>query len=141
MPRPELFLLLIVAGFVLLLALIARFGGWRELARRYPADTALRQERWAWWEGRRGWWGLTSIRLRWFAGYNGCILWRADDEVLHLRIVPPFNLFHPPLAIPWSEMEVEKVTRLYIRVRLGDVPLYLSRRIARPLLAADHGNP
>jgi hypothetical protein len=141
MLRPELFLLLFIPGFFLLLALIARFGGWRELARRYPGDRAPRQERWAWWEGRRGWWGLTSIRMRWFAGYNSCVLWRADDEALHLRIVPPFNLFHPPLAIPWSEMEVEKVTRLYLRVRLGDVPLYLSRRVGAPLLAATQGSP
>jgi hypothetical protein len=145
-PRSELILILsAMAGIVALFWALARIGGWRELARHHPgvSASAMRDGRWGWWEGnRRNWWSLTSIRLRWFVGYNGCVLWRADDTYLHLRIMPPFNIFHPPVSIPWSEVEVQHVTRWYARLRVSGIPLFVSRRVAAILIQqAAHGNP
>lgn len=142
MPTELLLVLAAAALFAATMWALARMGGWRELAERYPGIPAAEMyaERWGWWQRpragqcRRRWWGITSIRLRWFAGYNGCILWRADDEYLHLRVVPPFNIFHPPMSIPWAEMDVVRVASWYVRLRIADVPVLVARRVARPLL-------
>jgi hypothetical protein len=122
---------------------LARFGGWRTLAARYPGQDPAERGRRGWWErGRGNWWGLSSLRLRWWAGYNLCILWRADGRYLHLRVVPPFNIFHPPMSIPVEELHVVRRRSWYVQLQVGGLPLYLSRRVAdRALQAAAQGSP
>jgi hypothetical protein len=123
----------VMAAFVIgMIWLIAHFGGWRELAARYPAVAVsdFGTQRGLWWQrGRTSRWRTTSISLRWFLSYNHCIRWRADDDYLHLRVMPILSLFHPPVSLPWREMEVVSVGRWFAHLRIAGVPLRISPRI------------
>lgn len=108
---------------------IATIGGWRRLAARYPGLTPSHIRRGtSWWQPRARW-RLTSIAVRYLLAYNFCVLWRADDDHLHLRIAPPVNIFHPPISIPWSEIEVVRIGRLIAHLRIAGIPLRISRRL------------
>jgi hypothetical protein len=134
-----LILALLLAGTAALVAAImwimARFGGWRELSLRYPSQPSTGPY-------RRG---LTSMRLRGIAGYNNCILWRADDHYLHLRLMPPFNIFHSPISIPWEEIDLpESIGRWTARLRAGEIPMILPAGVLRrslEVIAVPAGEP
>jgi len=66
------------------------------LARRFRSADAFYGDSWAWQSGRfRGWFN-----------YNHCLHVGATPEALYLRVQAPFQLFQPPLLIPWREIEV-----------------------------------
>ena len=71
------------------------FLGWYDLARRYPRRTPG--------PGCRH--GTTSLILPPFGHYARVVLYARDADNLHLRLLPLF-LFHPPMSIPWAEIEV-----------------------------------
>jgi hypothetical protein len=81
-----------------------RFAGrWRYLAERYAADPGRPRE-------RRG---LQSAVLLGLGGYNvlkGILKVGVHDTGISLRILPPFNLFHKPLFVPFQEIEGWKTT-------------------------------
>lgn len=75
------------------------FSGWRELARRFPTTPPPPVGPGA----RRGRFGSIGFGA---GGYNGCVVWAADDEYLHLALWPVFAVAgHPPMSIPWSAVE------------------------------------
>jgi hypothetical protein len=81
----------VVAAIMLV---IGQVSGWRRMARLFPAQRpAPDADK-----------GLGSLEFAPLCGYNNCILWRADDDYLHLRVMPPFNVFHPAISIPWVEV-------------------------------------
>jgi hypothetical protein len=76
---------------------ISVLGGWRLLARRFRAQEPFYGESWGWQSGQlRGW-----------CNYNHCLIIGATSEALYLAVNAPFGFFHPPLLIPWREIEVE----------------------------------
>lgn len=88
------FVLLVLVGVFFL---ISRLGGWALLTRRFRASDDWCGESWGWQSGQlRGW-----------CNYNHCLNVGASPEALYLAVQIPFQLFHPPLVIPWSEIEVE----------------------------------
>ncbi len=76
---------------------------WRYLADYYAADPGPpRTKR-----------GLQSAVLLGLGGYNilkGILKVGVHDTGISLRILPPFNLFHKPLFIPYQEIEGWKTT-------------------------------
>lgn len=95
-----LVILLVAAYLAILVAVmfvLSHWSGWRQVAQVYPRCTpAPDADR-----------GIGSIAFTRWGGYNNCIRWHADDDYLHLRIIPPFSMFHPPLSIPWTEIDIE----------------------------------
>lgn len=85
----------IVAWFAFVTTLIGWLGGWARLAERYRTTTPRPP-------GAR----LTSGRMRWMTGYNGVLYVGWTDEGLHLSVFPLFRAGHPPLLVPWSDVEV-----------------------------------
>lgn len=75
---------------------IARIGGWRALAERYPAHEPMpRPRRWLGHAVFRGW-----------VGYNGALVVASDARGLYFRTWPLLLPWcHPPIFIPWTEVE------------------------------------
>jgi hypothetical protein len=91
------FMLALVAGILAsTFWAISRLSGWASLAQEFPLQNPLPESDH----------GIGSLSFAPIWGYNGCVLWRADDDYLHLRIMLPFNLFHPPMSLPWTEVQI-----------------------------------
>jgi hypothetical protein len=104
----DLVFLILVISFV-----ISWWSGWALLARKFRAREQFR--------GERRWW--ISGRMRWLAGYHNCLIAGANPEGLYLATFPFFPLFHPPLFIPWTEIQVPGGGRIMfggIRFELGN---------------------
>lgn len=126
--------------------LLSHLSGWRNLAARYPAVRPEATSAPLWWDPSRSWrrtrWGVTSLAMRWNLSYNLCVLWRADEMHLHLRLLPPLSMFHAPLSLPWQDMDVQQEGRFLVRIQIADMPLLLTRRVGAKLLqSAAQGNP
>ena len=73
---------------------LSRYGGWSQLADRYPARGAAPTP-----ATRFGY-----AAFRGWVGYNGCIVLAADDTGLHIRTWPFFSLVHAAILIPWGQV-------------------------------------
>ncbi len=106
--------------------LLAELTGWKSLSRRFPAiPPGPDAER-----------GFGSISIGGWGNYNNCVRWASDHDRLHLRILPGFNLFHPPISIPWGEVEtivrIEKgIRRGWATLHIGPTRLTVPGRAAR----------
>lgn len=129
MPDSVIILLLVGGGSLvtvpLIMWVIARMSGWRSLAEKFPAaPPAADADR-----------GFGSVLFSPMGGYNNCIIWRADDDHLHLRVMVPFNIFHKPISVPWAHVEIEPKGRFgmaTIRIdgrRYGVPPRSVAREI------------
>lgn len=101
-----LLLTLVLAATALMWQLLARGSGWRALAERYPARTALAVPVLA---GQTLQVGLVR--------YRRCVTVGIYPEALYLAAQPGLPLLprNPPLLIPWSEFHHARETRLYWR--------------------------
>ncbi len=101
-------LLLLPLIFVVIWCAVLRFlawsTGWTRLAKRYPESDASQG---------------VKVRATWiavgWAEYNGCVTYVVDAEGLHIALWPVFNFGHAPLFIPWTEMRVEEVRKVFGR--------------------------
>jgi hypothetical protein len=93
--------------------LIARTSGWQTLAERYPLRGPFPPPKTRFGYGVfRGW-----------MGYNGALIVASDESGLYLRTTPILlSWCHPPIFIPWSEIERieqtfrwDKVYRIHTR--------------------------
>jgi hypothetical protein len=91
---------LAVIGFAVMWAaissLIAAMSGWRHLAQSYRLTSSF--------NGRQ--WCFRSGRMRWSTNYNGCLTIGADVRGLYLAVLLLFRIGHPPLFIPWSDVQL-----------------------------------
>ncbi len=94
-PNPQLILVLLPVVWCVVSVLLAHIGGWRELARAYPATRRFDGEKL----------GVRSARLG-YVNYNNCIRVSAGPAGLLLRMILPFRLAHPPILVPWTEVSV-----------------------------------
>jgi hypothetical protein len=78
------------------ITLIGRATGWWALARRYRTMEPF--------EGKR--WRFEHIQMRWSTKYSGAITVGANPAGLYLAVMPPFNIGHPNLFIPWAETKI-----------------------------------
>ena len=134
-PNPPIALLLLfpflfLAVWLLSMHLIAATGGWRELARVYPAGWPM--------EGAREWRNRYG-RLRALTGYNGCLNIAANAMGMQLSLWRIFRPGHPPLFIPWSDIHTEPVHGIFaeyvrLRFRRATTTLLLRRSLAEEIL-------
>lgn len=94
---PLLVALLVFGTLFPTMLLIGQIGGWRRLAQRFHAQEPFYGESWRW----------QSAQFRGWCNYNNCLIVGANPESLYLAVNFPFGMFHPPLLIPWREIEVE----------------------------------
>ncbi|HEX8391977.1 MAG TPA: hypothetical protein VF665_06450 [Longimicrobium sp.] len=119
--------------WLLLSAVLAWAGGWRTLARHYPArapgaDRTIR--------GASASVGSPPLPVN----YNNCLTVRVTEAGVEISVWPMFRFQHPPVFIPWSELEACEPGRrwlLYvvqILPRQGP-PVMFRGRAARAVLA------
>jgi hypothetical protein len=95
--NPVLFLGLFSTVWCAVCVVMATIGGWRRLAESYRAIDEFDGERWRFRSARMGW-----------VGYNNCLTFGVNATGLYLAVLFPFRLGHPPLLIPWSEIDVSE---------------------------------
>jgi hypothetical protein len=101
--------ILLAAVWVVATQILSVAGGWRQLAEVYPAPRPPIGKPMR----------FQSAQLRWGTNYNGCLDFVADVDGLHVSILLPFRLGHPPLFFPWSEITYEeRPSRLLSSVEL-----------------------
>jgi hypothetical protein len=101
--HPLLFTALILLGIIafqaLLLNLIAAVSGWKTLAARFRLQQSFsgRQRRWQ------------SAQMRYYVGYNNCLVVGADQSGFFLRTMWMVRTGHAPLLIPWNEITLSRI--------------------------------
>jgi hypothetical protein len=112
--NPSSILLLLAFYFVLILLVISRISGWARLSERFGATEPFLGEIWNW----------QSARFRGWCNYNNSLKVGANLDGLYIAPMFTLRLFHPPLLIPWREIEVETGKLFFgyydtVRFRLG----------------------
>jgi hypothetical protein len=119
--------------FVWLIALffISHISGWQRLAERFRYQGEFTGRLWKWRNGR----------LRWSSHYGNILILGANREGLYLSVLALFSAYHPPLFLPWSEIEVRQRQYFFfeqtglILGRDAQIPLWISRRLANEILS------
>ncbi|MBY0457434.1 MAG: hypothetical protein K2V38_08875 [Gemmataceae bacterium] len=133
--HPALVFLLVAAGFTLwwgfLLNVIGFASGWWALARRYPAKAHF--------DGTR--FHFCSAKIGW-SNYGGALTFVVNAEGIRLSVLFPFRPGHPPLFLPWEDLDVT-VTKGwfldYLDLRYRQAPhvrLRLKKHFGDKLIAA-----
>lgn len=93
-----------IVTFILVIYLVALIGGWTSLNRYYRTERKM----------PAGSFLARGATFRYAVGYNNVIRLGSDAEGLYLSFWP--RLAHPPLFIPWRDIEAQLPRRiLFIR--------------------------
>ena len=94
----------VIVGWFAIVGLLSWLGGWSRLARVYRDEMSELTD------GHT--WGMQSVSLRGWCGYNNCITIEATAK--GLKIAPWFIMRpgHPPLFLPFDEMTSRSRTLL-----------------------------
>jgi hypothetical protein len=77
--------------------------------------------------------------MRGWSHYSSVIRLTAATDALYVSVLFPFRIGHPPLRIPWDEIQFGRTKfffRSYIVLTLGNqekIPMRISLRMARNL--------
>jgi len=80
-----------------------------------------------------------TVYMRFWGHYSSIIRMTAADDALYLSALFLFRVGHPPLCIPWKEIQIGRTKFLwqrYVVLTLGDqerIPMRISERMARNL--------
>jgi len=88
--------------------LISFMSGWHELAKRFRSDESIEGERFRFRSGSIGWSAFP-------VSYGGTLFATVGPKGFRLSVFFPFRLLHPPLVIPWTEVERCEPTRYWFR--------------------------
>jgi hypothetical protein len=130
---PLLFIAFFAALWALICVVISFLGGWHALSRRFGAQSE------AYGENRSAGPFFYGVQMRFRVGYNSVIRMTAAADALHLSVLFPFRIGHPPLCIPWTEITMHKATFLwmpFVVLTLGKqerIPMRISGRMAGKL--------
>lgn len=130
------------AGFVALWVGIFRLlgwvGGWQALARAYPplgiASAGVGET-----------FRMRSVQLRASVNYNGCVTLTAGPSALRLALPRLLSFGHPPIEVPWPELQAETGRSLWIPfvtlrcARAPTIPVRMRRSLAESLAHASGG--
>jgi hypothetical protein len=97
----------------LVVALISIVGGWRYLAKSYPAEeTTFRIAGGN--VGKRFRWTSLVLGPRFFpTNYGNCVNVVVNDLGIRIAVMPLFRTLHPPILIPWSAIERSTLDRQF----------------------------
>jgi hypothetical protein len=80
-----------------------------------------------------------TVYMRWWSKYSSAIRLTAAGDALYISILFPLRIGHPPLRIPWDEIQFARTKfflRTYLMLTLGNeekIPMSISLRMARNL--------
>jgi hypothetical protein len=95
--NPPFFALYFIALWVLVSYVLGLLSGWLVLSHRFRDIGRFYSYQWF----------FQSIRLGTLCGnYSNCANFGADEAGLYMAVFPIFRIGHPPLFIPWSEIQV-----------------------------------
>lgn len=100
----EYFPFLFIAGWVGGCFLLSLIGGWWSLATEYKLEGDF--------DGKKLW--FRSGRLG-MTGYGACLVLGAGSQGFYLSVLPLFRLGHPPLLIPWQDVEVSEESVFWVK--------------------------
>lgn len=97
-----MYLLLTIAIYLIISTVLSRFGGWYELAARYPAlGEPAGGEKFSFRS-------VTLRKWRFPTNYTGFVTVILIDQGVYLNVALFFRFQHEPIFIPWNA--IEKVT-------------------------------
>jgi hypothetical protein len=111
---PYFFPALLVVCWLFVTFLLSRLGGWRRLALQYRLPGTYSGKVWRFQSGKFNW-----------AGYNNCLSVGANETGLYISPLFIFRFCHPPLLIPWGDINVSRKKFLvwtYSDIRFSKVP-------------------
>lgn len=131
-----IFLLILFVVFVWMSAcfLIGVFSGWHALSGRFRAQSEPYGG-----NARSAGPFFYTIYMRFWGHYSSSVRITAGGDGLYLSVLFLFRAGHPPLRIPWEEIQFGRTRffwRRYIVLTLGAqerIPLRISERMARKL--------
>jgi len=133
-PYLTLFLFLLSACVIALVSyLSSAISGWYTLSRRFTAQAEPSGD------GRTVGPFFYTIYWRLWTHYNSIIRVTAAPNALYLTVNFLLRIGHPPLAIPWSEIQFSRTRFMgfkYVELTLGSeerIPMRISERMARNL--------
>jgi hypothetical protein len=80
-----------------------------------------------------------TVYTRYWSHYSFIIRMTAAEDALYLSVLLILRIGHPPLRIPWNEIQLSKTTYFMqplILLTLGEqerIPMRISERMARKL--------
>lgn len=122
--------------WVIALIGISAMGGWRDLAERYTARKPFQGKLYR----------FKGAQMRWLTNYGGCLNIGANTEGLYMSLLFPFRIGHPPLFIPWRDIQTGKSSGMVVpRIELNigkppGIPMKINRYLASELAARSGGN-
>jgi hypothetical protein len=115
--NPYLALMVFIAISVLYGGVMAGMGGWRILAERYPMPVAPPMDEECFrFASMRTAWGLFGT-----AAYQGCVEIGVGSRGISLALWAPFRLFHPPMFIPWEDVEKCRISEWFRGTQLMQI--------------------
>jgi hypothetical protein len=121
--------------------LSSRSSGWHALAKRFRTQSDPSGE------VRKAGPFLYGVYIRYWTDYSGAIRIASTKDALYLSVLLPLRIGHPPLCIPWNEIQISETRLLWVRfvvLTLGSqerMPMRISERIAGKLgIMEGHSN-
>ena len=132
-PGIAILALFIVAVWWVTLSLVGLMTGWSALARRF------RRESEPYGDNKTAGPFFYTVYMRYWTHYSSVIRLTAAADALYLSVLFPFRIGHPPLRIPWNEIQfgrTKRFLRTYIVLALGNeerIPMRIPERMAANL--------
>lgn len=121
------------AWMAVICLLISILTGWHTLAKRFRAQAE------PYGETRTVGPLFCTVYMRYWGHYSSCVRLTAAEDALYLSVLFLFRIGHPPLRIPWNEIQFGRdkfLWRHYIVLTLGNeekIPMRISERMAGKL--------
>ena len=119
-----------------IISLVARLSGWSQLAGSYRANSPFQGETWR----------FQSVQMRYLSHYNNCLTFGADAQGLYIAMFFFLRAGHPPLFIPWEELEIRPDKRFFVngyelRFRqVSGVYMWVRQPLGEKILRASQGS-
>jgi hypothetical protein len=125
--------LIFIAFWCAISFLISLMTGWFSLSRRFKRQSE------PYGDTKSAGPFFYTIYMRWWGHYSTVIRLTAASDALYASVLFPFRIGHPPLRIPWNEIQIGRAKfffRSYVVLTLGNqekIPMRISLRMARKL--------
>jgi hypothetical protein len=131
--NPAAVLVFVVAFWCFIIFLVSMVTGWFALTRRFRKQSEPCGEI------RSAGPFFYTVYMRYWCHYSSGIRLTAASDALFLSVILPLRIGHPPLRIPWNEIQFGRTRRFlrdYIDLTLGSeerIPLRIPERMAAKL--------
>lgn len=126
-------ILLVVPFWCAICFLVSLITGWFSLGRRFKREAG------PYGETKTAGPLLYTVYMRFWSHYSSVVRLTSGSDALYASVIFPFRIGHPPLRIPWNEIQTgtkRYFFRNYIVLMLGNeekIPMRISERMARKL--------